>query len=1148
MLLTAGTLYSQQSLKTLYPLSHEVLSDSIVVFRWDSLPIITNYEFQLSMDSNFSQMIYDTIINQSEYMINLSNQYGKYYWRILVSNSDVNLISLKKSFVYFFPSYMENQVLWLIADSVQLNGTSVENWIDLSPTQYNPYQNIPSRQPQKIDFISELNNKSVIRFDGSDVLSIGDSLNLNKNDISIFLVGKSNATNGVYLGKDRVGDYNNTYALWYVSDRLRFKYSDGTSKQIYRDIGHGDYEIISVNTDRVNQSISFYTNGVSHGSSPLINDTNYIFSSTAPFNIGSSYTTNYTEYLNGDIAEIIIYKKNLKDSLRSLVEQYLRYKYSPPANLGANIYVPYGFCDTLLDASNRFVNYAWNTADTTSSIIVSDNGTYFIQTTDVFGYTSSDTVNVYYPEIFSKNLIDTTICLGDSLMLSSSLNKNGYNFLWSNSSNDSLLVVKSAGEYWVKVTDSLGCFQYSDTITVAVDSFPTLTTLGLDKTVCQYANLGLEVDNGGVSYLWSTTDTTIQTTVDTAGIYWVEVENDIGCIARDTIDITVNGIAPTVNFDVVGLCENAPTLLNNTSFTTDGSSMVAWNWDFGNGDTSTIENTQTNFAAGNYNVVLEVETDSGCTNKYQQQITIHQKPTAGFFPVNGLICSNQNATFTNNSFSSDGTINSWYWDFGIAGAADTSSLENGVYSFSNSGSFNVQLISTTTHGCSDTTSQFVSVKQTPSASFIIQDSCASSPIGFVNTSSGSLFSTFWDFGDFNSSSLANPTHTYSVAGVYNTKLIVKDLNGCWDTLATPITINENPEANFINDDFCVLSTIQLFDSSSTNSGVLSSWNWQILNTPYNSIMENPQFLFNISDTGVYNLKLKVTNNFGCIDSVIKTISIQPLPVPNFIFSPKIGLPPLEVNFTNNSTGANAYEWIFGDGNTSTSINPTHTYVDSNSFQIKLIATSLYGCVDSIINTIQIIDPIVDVAVKNIIYEFLPNSNLMRITAQIANEGVVAIETLDLILNNSSTGKVLEKWKGNILPGIQQLIELSPIIEMPRGEIPDVICVEALNPNDGFDNNLLNNKLCKSLDKFELVNVYPNPVLQNINIEYILPTAKNIEITLNNSIGEKVQVLFSAFSLKGFNSHQFNLNRHSNGIYFIQITDGETTIRKKIMIN
>jgi PKD repeat protein len=1055
------------------------------------------------------------------------------------------------------PDY-PNLKLWLLADSVNKDvDNTVFNWLDASGNNNDVFQTDELSQPLLVN--NGLNNRSVIRFDGiDDYFTGGDICDISDTGATFFIVGMSNTNNASYLAKALSGGGGKRYGVYYFGSTFNFLFNSNNNYDISFSHTNGNYEIITTSVDFVNTINQVYINGEFKQNRTISSfnnmDSNFDFLIGAYNNSTGTIPPASGFFLNGDIAEIIIYDKPLTSDQRIRIEHYLFAKYFPtkyvlPVNLGNDIIIDYGFCDTIISAGIRFNSFLWSNSQINDSINVSNSGSYFVTVVDSFGYTSSDTINVYYPDILVNNLIDTTICLGDTLTFVSGLNRTGYNFLWSDNSSDSLLKVTSPGSYWVRVTDSLGCFQYSDTITVAIDSFSVQTTLGPDKTVCQGERINLTTGTDIISYLWSTNDTVSQTVVDTAGIYWIQTTNINGCVAVDSIQISTNGIAPTLVFDFQDTCNNMYTVFNNSSFTTDGSNIIDWHWNFGDGDTSIIQSPQNKYdTAGVYNVVLQVLTDSGCVNSVQQQITIHKKPTAGFFPNNGLICSNQNATFSNNSFSSDGIINSWDWDFGVTGLLDTSSLENGVYSFPNSGSFNVQLISLTEYGCSDTVSQFVNVKQTPTASFLIQDSCDNSPVGFINTSEGNLFSVFWDFGDFNSSTLNNPNHIYNTAGVYNTKLIVKDLNGCWDTLVSPITINENPEANFINDDYCVLSTIQLYDSSSTNSGFIDQWEWSILNTDYNSIIQNPQFLFNTSDTGVFNLKLKVANSFGCLDSVTKVISIYPLPVPEFTFSPQIGLPPLEVHFTNNSTGANTSEWDFGDNNISTSFDPVYTYTDSNIFDVKLTVTSLYGCKDSVENTIQVINPIADVAVRDVIYSLLPNSDLMRVTVQLDNGGVVSIQTLDLMLFNSSTGKVLEKWEGNILPNTQELVELSSIIEVPRGEIPDVICVEALMPNNSIDADDSNNEFCKSLLKFDLINIYPNPTINELNMELIFPESNQLEITLFNEIGKKVSMLYNGITEKGLNRYGFLLGSYSNGIYFVEIRFKDESIKKKIMIN
>ena len=71
----------------------------------------------------------------------------------------------------------------------------------------------------------------------------------------------------------------------------------------------------------------------------------------------------------------------------------------------------------------------------------------------------------------------------------------------------------------------------------------------------------------------------------------------------------------------------------------------------------------------------------------------------------------------------------------------------------------------------------------------------------------------------------------------------------------------------------------------------------------------------------------------------------------FSANPNTGIAPLEVNFTNQSTGSTSYTWTFGDGNTSTLTNPTNTYVSFGDFVVTLIATDGFGCFDTARTTI-----------------------------------------------------------------------------------------------------------------------------------------------------------------------------------------------------
>ena len=110
-----------------------------------------------------------------------------------------------------------------------------------------------------------------------------------------------------------------------------------------------------------------YLNGIQKGSN---SSTGYNSSFTnGPARIG--YAPGY-QYLKGSIAEIIIYNRILNESEQQEVEQYLMDKYAPPIDLGQDLAIDYGFCDTSLTSPNLYTNYLWNTGSTLSLIHISE--------------------------------------------------------------------------------------------------------------------------------------------------------------------------------------------------------------------------------------------------------------------------------------------------------------------------------------------------------------------------------------------------------------------------------------------------------------------------------------------------------------------------------------------------------------------------------------------------------------------------------------------------------------------------------------------------------------------------------------------------------------------------------------------------------
>ena len=223
------------------------------------------------------------------------------------------------------------------------------------------------------------------------------------------------------------------------------------------------------------------------------------------------------------------------------------------------------------------------------------------------------------------------------------------------------------------------------------------------------------------------------------------------------------------------------------------------------------------------------------------------------------------------------------------------------------------------------------------------------------TCPNSSIHVLWSTGDtvFNPGQITLPPHPNNLA--YDTCFIVQvwdSLNpqGAFDTVCIHVLPVPTSEFSISDTNVCEYDSIQLNYTGSAPANAIYSWNIG------GTIHTNQGPIDTIFTPGVYTAKLTV-NQGGCISSqTVKNIFVNPKPL--LSFSPDIyeGCEPLTVNFNNYSSPANcSYYWDLGDGDTSHSVSPTHTYVDDGIYTVSLNATSPEGCYDtmSIANLIRV---------------------------------------------------------------------------------------------------------------------------------------------------------------------------------------------------
>ena len=471
-----------------------------------------------------------------------------------------------------------------------------------------------------------------------------------------------------------------------------------------------------------------------------------------------------------------------------------------------------------------------------------------------------------------------------------------------------------------------------------------------------------------VSYHWDFGDSTSSNLQSPTHIFGVGVYDIVltivtssGC--TDTVRY-INGIKagvrPIAAFVATprDVCALLPVIF--TDSTSPVGAATQWNWDFGDGGTSTTQNPQHTYTDTGYFPVQLIASNNGCPDTLLVPDYIHITPPIALFTI-GANCNNRlRRTFTDHSIGAD----TWAWTFGDGA---TSTDQNPVHDYTASGAFVVTLtVHNNTTGCDFTKTMNITVVN-QLATINATDTVICRPNSITFNAAGitpTLFSSFrWNFGDV-TTGLGSPiTKMYYNPGIYSITLVTSDRNGCRDTIFKPLYITVNgPTSNFRSSvtSICSASIVSFSDSSTTDGrNPLAQWIWNygdgIIDT-LNAGSTNHTY----TTGGSYTVALTVLDSSGCRNQFSRQNLITVFhPSASFGTYDTISCPNHSVTFNNTSTGAGlTYLWNFGDGTTSTDVNPAHNYNITGIYNIKLTVFDQNGCKDSIVRTslVNIVNP------------------------------------------------------------------------------------------------------------------------------------------------------------------------------------------------
>jgi gliding motility-associated-like protein len=406
-------------------------------------------------------------------------------------------------------------------------------------------------------------------------------------------------------------------------------------------------------------------------------------------------------------------------------------------------------------------------------------------------------------------------------------------------------------------------------------------------------------------------------------------------------------------------CVNTPLTFNSTSI---GATNLIWKFGDGSTPVSTTSTSVTHVytTAGTYTVKL-IAQNSPCADSFSFPVVIHPQPQAQFSFLPTKPCpAPSTIQFTNTSVGAASSV----WYFGD-GSSSNSTSPSHIYN--QNGYYSPMLVITSGYGCADSVSYHDSLKIRDlelGAGVVPAQGCAPLTVHFSSSAytnipyNGNSYpypvATYnWNFGNGNTSTLDTPATTYNTPGSYTITLTVTTVNGCTATDTIHVLVGPHPTASFTASPDTVCNHSPVFFHNTSTNATTYLWDFGDGGSTGATSPSHPY-----SPSGIYTVTLHAYNN-GCEDTfMVPNMIVVHDPTSKFYVKYNCDTP-LMVKFVDTATvGATSRLWWFGDGATSTSIKPIHTYATAGTYNVSLISyNNVYGCSDTMTIPVKVLDPV-----------------------------------------------------------------------------------------------------------------------------------------------------------------------------------------------
>ncbi|MBK3517631.1 PKD domain-containing protein [Carboxylicivirga marina] len=515
------------------------------------------------------------------------------------------------------------------------------------------------------------------------------------------------------------------------------------------------------------------------------------------------------------------------------------------------------------------------------------------------------------------------------------------------------------------VEDGNSCSATGTVSITVLDSPEANISLGPEAHLCPGTQLPIDGNptQGQLPYthLWqgdtsplnnTTIDNPIFETVD-EGTYVLtyRVTDNNGCYDEQNITIGVDSVSIQFLNKEITLCSGLTQTLNPNPSGGSGT-FVFHEWSGDRSDllsATDIENPVFNSTSpGVYKYQYMVRDSYGCEDIDSVYVYVHEQPAS-------QAGANDNACGLSYTLQAVPNVGAGQWSL-TTGAGSVSfddiNEPNTLVTVDQYGDY-VFAWSEENNGCVDVDEVTISFIEIPQPTVMEDaDTCA---LKYELIATPSIGTGTWlqlsggGTASFDDASLSLTSVSVSAPDKYEFQW-VEDNNGCISEDVVTIDFYPVPNASIgpFNSGICSPAVVS-FDNTSANS---ETYFWDF-GDGFISNKEAPEHTFtnNTFEPVDYNIELIASNSFGCVDTGQFSINVLPTPIAQFNNDEEPACSPHEIDFINQSEGANSYGWNFGDGESAITENTSHTFVNKEhyvqSFNIELIASNNYGCRDTL---------------------------------------------------------------------------------------------------------------------------------------------------------------------------------------------------------